>query len=297
LSSNKTLALRGVWWDLGGGLLAFFLLLVAYGLTGSVALFSAAWEAALNLLTSGGTLLALRVAGQPPDRNHPFGHTKAEDLWAAFEAALVLLSALGIARAALGRWLHPVPLHRLDLGLGILAAVGLMRWELARFLLEQSRRARSPALRAEGRHLLSDALTSLVLLLGLGLAWLSHRTWIDPLLSLLVALLILRLGWRIVRESVASLMDEGLTKGELAQLQRVLEETLRPWKDRGIVSEYHGLRTRRAGGSTFLDLHLVVRGDLSVAAAHQICDELETALQRRLPEVQATIHVEPGPSS
>ena len=233
-------------------------------------------------------LLALRVARKPPDQNHPFGHTKAEYVSAVLEGVLVVLAALWIAKEALPRLLHPVPLEGLGLGLGVSLLASLLNGLLAYHLLKEGRRHRSPALTADGYHVLSDVLTSLGVVLGVGLAGLTGLWVLDPLLALAVAGQILFLGYRIVRESVGGLMDEGLPPEEVERIHTFLQERIR-----GRALEVHDLKTRRAGPRSFLEFHLVVRGDTPVEEAHRLCDELERALAQAFPGLQATIHVEP----
>ena len=252
----------------------------AYLLTGSVALLSDALESLVNVAAALAALLALRVARKPPDQNHPFGHTKAEYVSAVLEGVLVVLAALWIAREALPRLLHPVPLEGLGLGLGVSLLASLLNGLLAYHLLKEGRRHRSPAL--------SDVLTSLGVVLGVGLAGLTGLWVLDPLLALAVAGQILFLGYRIVRESVGGLMDEGLPPEEVERIRAFLQERIR-----GRALEVHDLKTRRAGPRSFLEFHLVVRGDTPVEEAHRLCDEAERALAQAFPGLQATIHVEP----
>ena len=266
--------------SLAVALLVLGLKALAYLLTGSVALLSDALESLVNVAAALAALLALRVARKPPDQNHPFGHTKAEYVSAVLEGVLVVLAALWIAKEALPRLLHPVPLEGLGLGLGVSL--------LAYHLLKEGRRHRSPALTADGYHVLSDVLTSLGVVLGVGLAGLTGLWVLDPLLALAVAGQILFLGYRIVRESVGGLMDEGLPPEEVERIHTFLQERIR-----GRALEVHDLKTRRAGPRSFLEFHLVVRGDTPVEEAHRLCDELERALAQAFPGLQATIHVEP----
>lgn len=269
-------------------LLVLGLKALAYLLTGSVALLSDALESTVNVAAALMALLAIRLAQRPPDRNHPFGHTKAEYFSAVLEGVLVVGAALLIAKEALPRLLRPIPLEGLGLGLGVsLLAAGLNAL-LAYFLLREGRRHRSPALTADGYHVLSDVLTSLGVLVGVGLAWPTGFWVLDPLLALLVAGNILLMGFRLVRQSVGGLMDEGLSPEEVERIQGVIQAHLR-----GRALEVHDLKTRRAGPKSFLEFHLVVPGRMSVEEAHRLCDELERALEAEMPGLVVTIHVEP----
>jgi len=161
------------------------------------------------------------------------------------------------------------------------------------FLIRNGRKARSPAVVADGQHILTDVLTSVGVLVGIGLAWLSGWWVLDPLLAIAVAINILWVGWRLVRDSVGGLMDEAIPEQELEDIRKSLNYALEGLASDGKVLEIHDLRTRRAGSSTFVEFHLVVPGTTSVEQAHQICDRLENALKANLDGVRATIHVEP----
>lgn len=233
-------------------------------------------------------LLAIRFAQRPPDETHPFGHTKAEYFSAVLEGVLVVLAALMIAREALPRLLDPEPLT--DLGPGLLVSLlaslinGLLAWHLIR----QGRLLRSPALTADGYHVLSDVLTSVGVLAGVGLAWFTGAWVLDPLLALLVAGNILLMGFRLVRQSVGGLMDEGLSAEEVERIHATIVKALE-----GRALEIHDLKTRRAGNRAFLEFHLVVPGSMTVEESHRLCDELERVLEEGFPGLAVTIHVEP----
>jgi cation diffusion facilitator family transporter len=269
------------------GLLVFALKGLAYLLTGSVALLSDALESIVNVVAALAAYLALRVSAKPPDENHPFGHTKAEYFSAVFEGVLVVLAALSILREALPRLVRPLPLEGVGPGLLVSALAGGVNLALALYLIREGRRHRSPALVADGRHVLSDVLTSLGVLAGVGLATWTGLWVLDPLLALLVAVNILFMGFRLVRHSVGGLMDEGLPEEEKGRLEAALSQ-LPPG-----ALEVHDVKTRRAGPRSFVELHLVVPGRMPVEEAHRLCDELEARLKEALPGVEVTIHVEP----
>lgn len=154
-------------------------------------------------------------------------------------------------------------------------------------LIRQGRIHRSPALAADGRHLLSDVYSSIGVLGGVGVAALSGIAILDPILAALVALNILWAGWGLMKESLSGLMDEAIPPAMLASIK----QTISAHADGAI--EAHDLRTRRAGSMTFIDFHLVVAGSTTVSAAHDICDKLETAIRQEIGEALITIHVEP----
>ncbi len=261
--------------------------LVAWWLTGSIALFSDALESIVNVVTAIATLAALRVSAMPADANHPYGHQKAEYIWAVLEGALIIVAALLIFRAAVDGILSPMPLNtRLD-GLAFNAAAAVLNGFWATVLMRRARQMRSPALQADARHLFTDVISSVGVLAGLIVARLTGFEILDPLLAALVGLAILWSGWTLLRGSVGGLMDEAVEPPRLEQIR-----TLIAGSAKGAI-EAHDLRTRHAGRTTFLDFHLVVPGSMSVSEAHEICDRIERALQKDTPGAVVSIHVEP----
>lgn len=268
------------------GLLVFGLKWLAYTLTGSVALYSDALESIINVLAALAAWWAIRVAIRPPDSNHPYGHTKAEYFSAVLEGVLIVLAAIAIVNEAWHRLWDPQPAQA-GLGLWVALAASGLNGLLAWLLLRIGKRNQSIALQADGRHVLSDVVTSLGVLVGVSLAWLTGWWILDPLLAMLVAGNILLTGWNLVRESVGGLMDESLSPTEV----RSLEELIHGLK--GEALEIHDLKTRRAGPRTFLEFHLVVPGSLTVNESHFICDRIEEQVRSKLSGAILTIHVEP----
>ncbi|HEV8630404.1 MAG TPA: cation diffusion facilitator family transporter, partial [Thermoanaerobaculia bacterium] len=179
------------------------------------------------------------------------------------------------------------PPAALGLGLALATAAAAANGGLAFYLQRVGRRERSPALVASGSHLWGDVITTGGVLAGLTAAWLSGHWILDPLLALLVAVNILRLGGRVMRESVGGLMDESLAPGEVERVAAAVRRTM------GGALQYHDLRTRRAGPRPFVELHLVVPGAMRVDAAHAICDRIESAVKQELPGAHVVVHVEP----
>ena len=260
---------------------------VAYRLTGSVALLSDALESIINVVASGAALLALWVAARPADANHPYGHTKAEYLSAVAEGVLIVLAAVGILRLAVPDLFAPRPVEAAWLGLGVNVLASLINGLWAAVLLRAGRRTRSPALLADGQHILTDVITSVGVVVGVVLAVLTGWAVLDPLLAILVALNILWSGWGLLSRSVGGLMDAGVDSPTETRIRQAMSEHAEG------ALEMHDLRTRTSGAVTFIDFHLVVPGEMSVREAHTICDRLEDALRAELEDVQVTIHVEP----
>lgn len=274
-------------WSIVVALGIFALKLAAWWLTDSVALFSDAMESVVNVVASCVAWYALRIAHTPADDNHPFGHHKAEYFSAVLEGVLIVVAALLIIHEAWTVLFEPRPLAAPVVGLAIngLAAVGNGLW--AWLLISTGRKARSPAMVADGKHLWTDVVTSAGVIFGLVLAVATGWYWLDPTMALVVALNILWQGWHLVGDSVQGLMDVSVEPEELARIERVIADN-----DEGAL-EFHDLKTREAGRARFIEFHLVVPSDMTVEAAHRICDRIEGALEKAQPGAEVTIHVEP----
>lgn len=269
------------------GLIVLGLKYWAYHLTGSVALLSDAIESIVNVVTAIVALLAISLSAKPADDEHPYGHHKAEYFSAVLEGVLIVLAAMLILREAYLSYLAPRQLDTPWLGLAINGAATVINAGWASLLLNRGRARRSPALVADGRHLMTDVVSSLGVLAGVAVAALSGIAVLDPILAALVALNILWAGWGLMKESLSGLMDEALEPAMLATIKHTISAHAV-----GAI-EAHDLRTRRAGSMTFIDFHLVVAGTTTVSSAHDICDNLEQAIRAEIGEALITIHVEP----
>jgi cation diffusion facilitator family transporter len=285
---GKTAAARLALGSLAVALAVLALKLMAWRLTGSLALWSDALESLVNVAASLAALVAIRLADKPADRQHPYGHHKAEYFSAVLEGVLIILAAVSIAVAAweaLGAPRMPdysVP----GLALNALASVVNGLW--ASLLIRRGRAMGSPALVADGRHLVTDVVSSGGVLAGIGLAFATGWAVLDPLLALAVAVNIVWSGWILVKDSVGGLMDEAVDPATMARLREVIAGAAGD----GAI-EAHDLRTRNAGRMTFVDFHLVVPGERSVSEAHRICDRIEAAIRAEVGDAVISIHVEP----
>jgi cation diffusion facilitator family transporter len=260
---------------------------LAYHLTGSVALYSDALESIINVVTAGAAFAAIRLSAKPADREHPYGHHKAEYLSAVLEGVLIVLAALSILREAYFGLLAPKPIQAPLQGLLVNGAASAINAVWCTILIRYGQRHLSPALVADGRHLLTDVITSVAVLVGVGVAAVTGWTVLDPILAALVALNIVWMGYRLMKESVGGLMDAAAPHDVQDRIRAVIS------KEANGALEAHDLRTRHAGRVTFIDFHLVVAADMSVSTAHDICDRIEQALKDDMGEAIITIHVEP----
>ncbi len=260
---------------------------LAWRFTGSAALFSDALESVVNVAASGLALYALTIAGRPADREHPYGHAKAELLAAGVEGGLIVAAAATILRNAWFAWHHPHPLDAPAAGLGLNAIATVLNLIWALLLLRVSKTARSPALAGDAWHLLSDVATSTGILAGVGLVLATGTLWLDPAVAAATAIYVLWSGVRLIRVSAGALMDQAPDDATMAEIRDVIAQSAI-----GAI-EAHDLRTRGAGRQSFLEFHLVVPGDMRVSEAHEICDRIEAAFRERMGHFIVNIHVEP----
>jgi cation diffusion facilitator family transporter len=260
---------------------------LAWWMTGSIALMSDALESTVNIATALTAFVAIRLAARPADARHPYGHHKAEFFSAVLEGVMIVIAALLILREAYFGLLAPVALEAPAAGIAVNAAATAINGAWCAVLMVQGRRLRSPALAADGRHLLSDVVSSVGVTAGVVLALATGWAILDPALAALVALNILWSGWKVLASSIGGLMDEAVPDEVLAEIRATISDAAS-----GAI-EAHDLRTRHAGRITFIEFHLVIDGRTSVAESHEICDRIEKALKAAVPGAQITIHVEP----
>lgn len=269
------------------GFMVLGLKTLAFWLTGSVALLSDALESIVNVATAFAALIAIRIAAIPADENHPFGHHKAEFFSAVLEGVLIIVAALLILHEAYQGFMQPVALDEPIMGILISLGATVINGFWAWVLISRGRNQKSPALVADGKHLVTDVVTSVGVGAGIVLAVVTGWWFLDPLLAVVVAINILWSGSKIVKESLSGLMDEAVPEKTLIGIREIIAA-----HSHGAL-EAHDLRTRHAGAITFIDFHLVIPGQTTVFQAHEICDRIETALIAFLGDANVTIHVEP----
>ena len=257
-------------------------------LTNSVGLFSDAMESIVNVVTSILLVVLLRIAQSPPDDDHPHGHDKAEYFANAVQGVLVLLAGAGIALAAVERYLSPVPLEDGWHGLSLSILAGAINLLSAQLLMKAGEQTRSAALKGEASHLMSDVWTSVAVLLGVGLVYLTGYQWLDPLTAAVLSVVVLHTGWQLLKQFVSGMMDSSVPPETQDKLESILEEFK---TEQGI--DYHALRTRVSGARTFVSVHILVPGDWSVHKGHDLIDRIEGDIQEQLTGSSVITHLEP----
>lgn len=276
------------WFVLFVGVAVFSAKLVAWRLTGSTAVLSDALESVVNVAAGVFLLISMKVASQEADHDHPYGHGKIEFFSAGFEGALIGVAAIWIAVEAIVRLVVGGELQRLDTGLVLVTLASVANGGLGLYLVRVGRRLHSPALEADGRHLLTDVITSVGTVTALALVWITGWTWIDPVIALFVGVHILRTGWSLVRSAVRGLMDEA----DPAVLETLVEALNERREDAWIDS--HGLRARRSGATQYVDLHVVVPRYYDADQLHRIDQVIERSLLNRIGrDGESIVHFDP----
>jgi cation diffusion facilitator family transporter len=268
--------------------------LVTFVVTGSVSILSEALHSGLDLVAAVMAYAAVRKSRYPADADHQFGHGKFESLSGVAEGALIMVAVVMIGWSAFDRLLthHPAVAHP-GLGVIVMGISAVVNVFVSRMLFRVSRATDSIALEADAWHLRTDVWTSVGVLVGMAaiavarLAGVHVLDILDPLIALGVAVVIAKAAWDIMARSWDHLVDRSLPAEEVSMIEGLLR------KHYPDLVGYHRLRTRKAGSQRYIDLHLLVSGDESVADAHFLCDHLENELKSMLPEAEVLIHVEP----
>jgi ferrous-iron efflux pump FieF len=261
--------------------------LVAAVATGSAAILSSLVDSMADIAASAVTWLAVRVAQQPPDRRHRFGHGKAESLSALGLAALVTGSALFVLVEAARRLWDPQPLRATGLAVVVMAVSLLATAALVVFQQHVVRRTASQAIAADRLHYASDFLSNIAVLVSLLLVDRLGLLWLDPLVAVAVAAWLLKASWTIGRRSVDTLMDHELPTVDRARIEAIV-------RAHPEVASFHDLRTREAGGVRFIEFHIELDAEMTVRAAHRVTDALEHELREAFPDAEIIIHQEPA---
>jgi cation diffusion facilitator family transporter len=277
-----------LWLSVAAGLATIALKTAAWLVTGSVGLLSDAAESLVNVAAAIVALAALHWALRPADEEHAYGHAKAEYFSAGVEGSLIVIAAAGIAVTAIQRLLDPQPIDDVAVGVAVSAAASVINLGVGALLVREGRRQRSITLEADGRHLMTDVLTSAGVIAGVVAVAVTGWEPLDPLIALAVAANIVVAGVGLLRRSVAGLMDRALDQDEQERIQAALAQ----FEPAGV--RFHALRTRQAGRRGFASVHILVPGAWTVQRGHDLAEDVEAAVRTELPYVTVFTHVEPA---
>jgi cation diffusion facilitator family transporter len=278
---------RYAWLSIAAAVATITLKAVAYLVTGSVGLLSDAAESVVNLVAAVIALIALKVAARPPDATHHYGHGKAEYFSAGLEGLMIFVAAALILAGAVQRFIHPVALERIGVGLAISTAATAVNGAVGLVLIRAGRAYRSATLAADGKHLITDVWTSVGVLVGVLLVALTGWQRLDPVVAAIVGVNILVTGYRLVRGSAGALLDAALAPQDIATVTAILD------RFRAADVDFHGLQTRQSGRHRFVSVHVLVPGAWTVNRGHDLLEEVETAIRAALPDTTVQTHLEP----
>lgn len=253
----------------------------------SIAILSEALNSSIDLLASVMAFFSIKFSSQPADEQHPFGHGKAENLSGFIEAGLMYLTSIFIIYQSIRKLLTGSQVVHVEWGLGIMLFSMTVNIFFTGYLLKVARREDSLALEAHARNLRGDILISLGVFTGLLMLKLTGLPVFDPIAAILVSIYYSITATGLTRKSVHGLLDERLPASEVGIIQASISEHSRD------LAGFHDVRTRKAGGERYIDLHLVMAKHSSLEEVHKMCDHLEEDIKSKLPRSNITIHVEP----
>lgn len=285
---------RFAWLSIFAAILTISLKTAAYLYTGSVGLLSDALESLINLAAAIIALLMIKIASQPPDEEHSFGHDKAEYFSSGIEGALIFIASLSIAYTAIQRLFSPQPLENLGIGLIVSGVATVINLMVGQMLIRAGKQHHSIILEADGHHLITDVWTSVGVILAVAAVNFTGWLRLDPLIALLVAGNITWMGYKLIRRSALGLMDTAVSQDIQQEVTDILDRYV---AQKGI--NYHALRSRQAGARKFFYVHILVPDDWTVQKGHALCDELEEEIRQTIAHSTVFTHLEPleDPSS
>jgi cation diffusion facilitator family transporter len=252
--------------------------------TGSVSIISEAIHSTMDLAASLIAFFSVKVSDQPPDKTHPYGHGKYENVSGVIEALLIFIASVWIIYEAIKKIGSYEKIESIGLGSLVMLVSAAVNIFVARKLYKVGKKTHSIALEADALHLKADVFTSIGVAMGLFLIWLTGYQILDPIVAIIVAIFILWESFQLLKKAFSPLLDTALSESDIKIIYNSFEV-------RNL--SYHDLRTRISGKYKFAELHLTMPGNMTLAEVHHVCDEVEKELQEIISDFQITIHVEP----
>jgi cation diffusion facilitator family transporter len=256
-------------------------------LSGSISILAQAVDSLFDLFAGIVTFFAIRIAAKPADAEHPYGHGKVEDIAGVVQGILIFIAGGLLIYSAIVRIIEGSSIELAEAGIAVMAVSIAVSIFLSRHLLSVSRTTGSVALEANARNIATDVYSASAVLVGLAIVRFTGLNIIDSVIAIGVAAYVLKVAVDTIRKPISGLLDERLPPAQQAVIEGILRKYSRE------VFGFHTLRTRRAGSQIYIDLHLVMVGDISLEEAHQICNRIEVEIQSALREASVTIHTEP----
>ncbi|MBP0727133.1 cation transporter [Bacillus sp. RG28] len=255
--------------------------------TGSVAVISEAIHSSLDLVASVIAYFSVKISNRPPDKDHPYGHGKFENISGTIETLLIFIAGIWIICESINKILHPTPMKLPLIGVIVMLIGAALNWKIGKIVQRVGKESGSVAMQSNALHLLTDVYSSIGV--GISLVLVSLTGWeiLDALIGIGIALYLMKESIELGRKAFSPLLDAGLSDEELETIKGVLAK----FKNQYI--EYHNLRTRRSGAEEHVDFHLVLPSSTSIEDAHNLCNEIENELSNALFNPNILIHVEP----
>jgi len=253
-------------------------------ISGSVSIISEAIHSTMDLIASLVAFFSVRVSDSPPDREHPYGHGKIENISGVIEAILIFIAAIWIVYEAVHKIIAGGTVESIGYGSLVMLISALVNTIVSRQLYKVAKETDSLALEADALHLKTDVITSLGVALGLGLIWLTKLYYLDPIVAIIVAVFILFESFKMLKKAYIPLIDVALDASDLETIKSVIHE---------LDLHAHEIRSRKAGNYKFADMHLEMDPEIPLKKVHEICDQLELTLKKRIKNLDVNIHVEP----
>ena len=256
-------------------------------ITGSVAIISEAIHSLLDLVASVIAFFSVKISNRPPDKEHPYGHGKFENISGTVETLLIFIAGIWIIVESVEKLIHPSPIKLPFIGVFVMLLGALINWRVGKKVQKVGKETHSVAMQSNALHLLTDVYSSLGVAASLILVSLTGWDILDALIGIGIAVYIMKESIELGKKSFTPLLDTGLSSNEIIQIEQVLLN----FKSQYI--EYHDLRTRRSGAEEHIDFHLVLPSSMSIEEAHLLCDKIEDEIKKVLINPQILIHVEP----
>ena len=287
-NNEQKLLERFMWLSIAAAALTIALKATAALVTGSVGFLSDAIESGINLVAAAVGLWALKLSAKPADANHHFGHARAEYFSAQVEGSLILLASVAIIYTAIDRLINPVPVEQLGIGLAFTVAATVLNGAVGVLLIRAGKKYRSTTLDADGHHLFTDVWTTVGVIVGMALVWLTGWQPLDPIVALIVGANIMFTGYKLLKGAIQGLLAESLPKEENQIVHAYLDEY---GAANGV--KFTSVRTTAAGRERMVNLVMQVPGGWTVDRAHDRADEVEVGVAEALGGAETIVHVEP----
>lgn len=266
------------------GLIIFLIKIIAYFLTNSSAIFSDASESIVHILATSMVLYSIILSSRPPDESHLYGHGNVEYFSAGIEGLLIIIAALTIIYFAAKDLILGLQPDQLDTGTILIACAGIINVVLGFWIINKGNETNSLALIADGKHILTDAYTSIGVVIGLVIVLITKIYYLDPLIAILVATNIIFTGYKLIRESIGGLMMETDTK-----TLEIIAETITSIRTEYLI-DVHNLRFWKSSDKVFIDFHLTIPYFFNIKRSHEIEEEIQKQMQSEIKNAEIRIH-------